>query len=159
MAWIMGRLTKSGHNVKSAVTLVNESFFAPSLHCSYYSCVQLMLHVFHEKMGLDEDALKNTFNAWRKAEQKKLIDQAKAEGKEIEQKNFSQHIFYITFMLEKLKSLNVMDSVRFYESVNRLRGLRLKADYSAETISEDEAEDGINTAQETMVVLQKHYLQ
>lgn len=37
---------KSEFNLKSAALLIEEDFYAPSVHCSYYSVFQLMKHIF-----------------------------------------------------------------------------------------------------------------
>ncbi len=41
---------KSEFNKAAANLLLNNQLYAPSVHCSYYMCVQLMLHIlFHKK--------------------------------------------------------------------------------------------------------------
>ena len=46
---------KSDSNMMSAQYLIDRGNFAPSIHCSYYSCVQLMLHILRSEYNKTED--------------------------------------------------------------------------------------------------------
>jgi hypothetical protein len=45
-------LTKSMQNLESADILINANMFSSSVHCSYYSCLQLCKHVLISDMGM-----------------------------------------------------------------------------------------------------------
>ncbi len=44
---------KSLFNIKAADLLLKNAYFAPSVHCSYYSCVQFILHILFDKQQKD----------------------------------------------------------------------------------------------------------
>jgi hypothetical protein len=48
---------KSDQSFKTASFLISEKLYNPSVHCSYYSCIQLILDVFHEKFSISESTL------------------------------------------------------------------------------------------------------
>lgn len=111
---------KSKINFSAAATLQKQhSLYDPSIHCSYYACVQEMLHVIFTKLGKTQEE----FNNERYAEGKgthvwasKLIGTAlqKKEWKEF--KYFQKHFF-------------------------ELKDLREKADYSEKKGSRDDSEE------------------
>ena len=58
-------LQKSGFNFDSAQLLVNNHYYAPSIHCYYYSCHQKLLHIFYNvlnKTEADLTSLKRSTN-------------------------------------------------------------------------------------------------
>lgn len=52
---------KSGFNTDAARILIEKNYFAPSIHCSYYSCIQLAKHVLLNKLGITEQNLKKKY--------------------------------------------------------------------------------------------------
>lgn len=52
---------KSGFNMDAARLLIDKEYFASSIHCSYYSCIQLAKHVLLNKLGITERALKQKY--------------------------------------------------------------------------------------------------
>lgn len=44
---------KSEENIKAAELLIKERLYASSVHCSYYACFQLIIHVLLEKFNYD----------------------------------------------------------------------------------------------------------
>ncbi len=47
-------LDKSLSNIEAAELLHQEEMYASSVHCSYYSSIQLMRHLLFNKFGFDE---------------------------------------------------------------------------------------------------------
>ncbi len=61
---------KSGENLKASDLLIRASFYNSSVHCAYYACVQLMLHILRSDLGMTEKEISNGdsenggFHAW-----------------------------------------------------------------------------------------------
>lgn len=48
---------KAEFNIDAAQLLIDKSLYAPSVHCSYYSCFQLMKYTMKEIFGITYDEL------------------------------------------------------------------------------------------------------
>lgn len=46
-------IAKAEFNNSSADLLYNSSYYAPSVHCAYYSCFQLLKYLIKEKLKID----------------------------------------------------------------------------------------------------------
>ncbi|TAG53198.1 MAG: hypothetical protein EAZ27_11200 [Cytophagales bacterium] len=101
---------KSENNIYASKILNDEELFASSIHCSYYSTVQLMRHILFNICNEDE----------------KIFDN------KLEVKNIGSHNFLITIFTKKLstKGLKTQD---FSKSMRDLKNLRKEADYSGQT--------------------------
>lgn len=55
-------LRKSNNSIAAAKQLMDSNLEAPSVHCSYYSCIQLMLHIAIEKLGESSESLLSRSN-------------------------------------------------------------------------------------------------
>jgi len=52
---------KSQFNMDAANFLIEKNLYASSVHCSYYSCIQLAKHVLLNKLGITEQILKQNY--------------------------------------------------------------------------------------------------
>lgn len=56
---------KSALNIKAALTLTNTAdICSTSVHCSYYSCYQLIIHFLETKLNLDKGQRKNQYDIY-----------------------------------------------------------------------------------------------
>lgn len=115
-------LDKSQSNIEAAEILHNDEFYAPSVHCSYYSCIQLMRHVIFNKFGEDEIEFDER-------------PEVKASG---------SHNFLISYLRDKID--NPVNSRSFSENIRRLKNHRKRADYMQIKILEVDSEKALSLA-------------
>lgn len=126
---------KSHYNRQAAELCLKNSLYAPSIHCSYYSCIQYMLYVLFEKLKMSKDEFekrKNSFGSGTHSSAIKLIgiDLIKKEKKD-----------YKTF--QKL--------------VPELKLLREESDYENVGISQDQGWTAMNNSDSIKNILTKNY--
>lgn len=112
---------KSDENRLAAHILLDNNHFSPSVHCSYYSCIQLMKYILL-KDGLTESEL---------YEKQKISEQ-------------NLHEFLINHFFKELRSGNAFSQYR--NTIGRLpelKQLRVDADYKAIEISDEDARKAI----------------
>lgn len=110
--------TKSDENYRSSQILLNQSFFSSSVHCSYYSCVQIMKHILLQIDNKTEND---------------IYEEQRANDNNL-------HEYLINYFVNKLRDNNLYSTYR--NSIGRLTELKLlrnKADYKEIVISESEA--------------------
>ena len=66
--------SKSDINLMAAELLHKNSLYTSVVHCSYYSCFQLMKHLWLEKMGKTEEDLKTANNNTNEGSHEVLIN-------------------------------------------------------------------------------------
>lgn len=111
-------LHKSNENCRSSELLIEQSFYSSSVHCSYYSCVQLMIYILINKEGKSEEDIKT--------EQENVG------------KNF--HVYLINTFITKLRNDRTYHYYRnTIGKLTELKILRVKADYKNAEILESEA--------------------
>jgi hypothetical protein len=108
--------TKSEQNINLADQITtNGSEFASSVHCSYYSCVQLMLHILRSHFEQSDTEVENRNG----------------------QENGNTHIFLINTIGEELQLTNNQDFREFRTKINQLKGVRIKSDYKNVPIEQE----------------------
>ena len=118
---------KSKDNLKGAKTLQFNKIYAPSVHCSYYSNIQLMLHI-----------LQSDF--------KKTEKQIDAESKKGSKDEHGFHNWLKSQIARELFSRNYKVLRDFNNFFGQLKALRVKADYKNFEIIENVAKASINKA-------------
>lgn len=99
---------KSTFNLDAANHLIKQDLYAPSVHCSYYSCFQLLKYTINDFFG---------------------------EGYEVQSKNIasgksSSHQYVINYVSRELKKLTgVTESQGFKRKIKDLRQFRIDSDY------------------------------
>jgi hypothetical protein len=126
---------KSEQTFKSSNKLIIELLFNASVHSSYYSCVQYMLHISSVHFGLGD----------------KEIDNLHQQSKN------SVHQYLRKTIYESLRTHNPDFAVDFNDYVSRLNLRRNIADYKSEIIMEEEAKDLRQLAHDTLVGLKNTY--
>lgn len=99
-------LDKSEQNKDAAKLLHDEELYCSSVHCSYYSCYQLMIHIIYNVLGYDEQQYTET-------------EDIKSAGSH----NFSMNII-------RQEIINSSNSIGdFNDNFRVLKKYRMKADY------------------------------
>lgn len=128
--------TKSGENIKAAQSLIDDKFYSSSIHCSYYSCLQLIKHIMIHKYGMSEDDI-----YW---EQKS-------------KPNENSHTYLINFIGKKIreKSNNIEDFRETNSNLVNLKTTRNESDYQEKEIIEDISNTSLATAKKVLSVLKR----
>lgn len=100
-------LNKSEKNSDAATLLHGEELFCSSVHCSYYSCYQLMIHIIYNVLGYDEEEYSNTN----------------------ELNNVGSHNYTINIIRQEIISKNNSLTREFADNIRILKDFRKKADY------------------------------
>jgi hypothetical protein len=127
-------LNKSGFNLDSAEILIKETYFAPSVHCSYYSCVQKMLYIIYSQLGQTEQSLKN----------------------ESDRSELGSHEFMISTITKAIRSKSGNMRV-FNNEINQLKKLRRDSDYREIQISFDQGSQALKKAKEIQSILKESF--
>lgn len=127
---------KSGFNIDSAQELIDKSYYAPSVHCSYYGSFQYM------KFSLKD------FNGWTYA----YIEQ------ECLNYRGGTHNFIIDKILLALKNKinNSKDYVDIKRKIKDLKLFRTNSDYLNVQILHNEAQKSLDYSKEIISTLKKH---
>jgi uncharacterized protein (UPF0332 family) len=127
---------KSDENITSAKLLIDNKHYASSVHCSYYSCVQLMIYLLIHKYNLDRAQI-----------------EALAKGE-----NKGSHIFAKNYIYNKMKDSGIrFDARTFYTTTGELKNKREHADYHETIISEAFSIAALNEAGEINKILRKNF--
>jgi hypothetical protein len=109
---------KSDESYIAAKLLIDNKHFSSSVHCSYYSCIQLMKYILIDLEGKTEDDLL--------AEQQLNKEHS--------------HEYLINYFIKLLQQNGVYKTYRnSIGELPKLKVLRVKADYKAINIIEEEA--------------------
>lgn len=112
-------LKKSEENRQAALKLWSvDSWYAPSIHCAYYSCVQLMIHILMVVGKKDHNVLET----------------------EISLSGGGSHVYYIKQVQELLVKNGRADKVKIFSEIKSLKSYREKSDYKPIAITYDDSE-------------------
>ena len=116
---------KSSFNIKSADLLLRNSYFAPSIHCSYYSCIQYMLYILFDKQKID----RGEFASERR------VRKGGTHG-------------YAIYLIElQLLKKDRQSYKTFQQLITELKFLREQSDYEPIVINQGTGYDAYNKAQ------------
>jgi len=127
---------KSEFNITAAQFLIDRNLYAPSIHCSYYSCFQLLKVILKEFIGID-------YNQQERA---------------IRMGQQNSHSYVITNVLNVVHDKNRLAYPEISRKIKNLRLLREKADYRDIQIDQSTSLDAYNTAKEVLSYLNKKML-
>jgi uncharacterized protein (UPF0332 family) len=125
-------LQKSEDNFFASKVLIEKDYPNSSVHCSYYSCLQLMTYILVVKFG-------ETINT--------LSYKSKEESK-------GSHEVVINLLGNHLKTMNV-GMRTFNNDVNQLKFLRVEVDYKDKSVSKEEGRKIRESAQSVRENLKK----
>jgi hypothetical protein len=131
-------IDKSDQNIAAALELrTNLNLYAPSIHCAYYSCVQLMIDVLINDFGIPDNQIE---------------DKARAE-------NTGSHAFASNKIFQDIKQTgkNFREASNFNNDVQNLRRRRTNADYHEFVVSEDYSARAYEEALRINGVLKEFY--
>lgn len=130
----MSALTnKSDINYSSAEILQQKSHYCSTVHCAYYSSVQLMKHILLNNIGKSES-------------------QIKTESKGT---NGGSHIYMIAEVFAYLIKINNKESNMFNTNIVSLKKLRERADYFDVNIDSATGKSSITLAESINKILKK----
>jgi hypothetical protein len=133
----MGKLlTKSAENLCASDELIKLSYFNSSVHCSYYSVVQFMIHL-----------ILNRFNY----SQERFDEESRYE-------RLGSHVFAQKLLYRELQSMNfILASRDFKKEFGVLKNIRNQADYQEIIIEPDVGKQAREKAKSINDLLSKHF--
>lgn len=129
-------LQKSGFNYDSAQLLIKNNYYAPSIHCYYYSCYQKLLHILYFILKKDEVFL---------------------TGLQRDPKNSKGSHEIAINEIVKAMSRNFRDGRTFSNTINELKKLRHDADYKNVEIHFDISNKASTKAAEIMEIFKNQF--
>ncbi|MVZ67610.1 hypothetical protein GQF61_17325 [Sphingobacterium sp. DK4209] len=72
MAWNI----KSQQSIEAADTLLRASHFGNSIHCSYYSVLQILYHIISEELGMTEEEINRGMTFDKSSSHKWIINKS-----------------------------------------------------------------------------------
>ena len=118
---------KSDFNLDAAKVLLEQNLFAPSVHCSYYSCFQLLKYTIHDFFGEDYEKQANNISTTKQ----------------------KTHQYVINYITNKLKTLaGSQESRDFKRKINDLKQFRIESDYENIEVSFDKGNNAYEKAKE-----------
>lgn len=128
---------KSEFNIDAAELLFNKNLYAPSVHCSYYSCLQLLKYIVKHFFGV---------------EYKDLASQI-----QLSQKGSHEYIF--EYVQSEMKGkFSIEEERKFSRNFKDLKTFRIKSDYEDIEIDNEKSEKAYNIAIEIRQFLQKGFI-
>lgn len=126
---------KSRYNSEAANLCLKNNLYAPSVHCSYYSCVQYMFHVLFEKLKMT----RKEFNKKRSS----------YKGR--------SHMMAIDLVETDLRFKKKNDADEFQDMMRQLKKLREKSDYGNCIINQKEGWKALHFSKGIKNILNKNY--
>lgn len=126
-------LDKSNQNQFAALKLFDqEKKYAPSVHCAYYSCIQLMIHIL--------------ITAGKKTETQIQSEIGKGNS----------HQYYIYQTQNLIKAVLPSEVLKFDE-IKDLKSYRTSSDYKNKEITSVDSEKAINIAERINTLLKRTF--
>nr|WP_315425064.1 hypothetical protein [uncultured Pedobacter sp.] len=140
--------TKSESSLKAAESLC-DNFSNQSVHCSYYSCVQFIYHIFNDSLNEPKDNLekggtKRTFELSLKDKEGKIP-------------TLGTHEWLHQELFRSLRSRDNEDAEEIFTDLVTLSGVRVIADYKSEIVLPSRAKGIYKKAVELIDTLKKEY--
>jgi hypothetical protein len=136
---MIGLKNKSEINKDAAKLLQEKNYYAPSVHCSYYSCLQLMKYCLNSHFKLSEKEINSK------------VKQYMIKNKD------GSHNFYINFLFKEIKNISTTrESNDFNNKINALKKIRTIADYSKEDILFHTSNKALTLSSDIIEMIKKH---
>lgn len=127
---------KSEFNITAAQFLIEKNLYAPSIHCSYYSCLQLLKVVVKEFIGINYD------------DQESEISSGKSNS----------HKYVIDKVLNEIRIKNRFEYIDMRRNITDLKTFREKSDYYNIEIDISKSQNAFERATEIRNYLTKQLL-
>lgn len=133
---------KSSENLKAAEFLIEpHRLFAPSIHCSYYACVQLIHHILYTESG----AYNLTTTDGKSAQMNKELGRIEGEA---------YHPRLVRAMQRTcLQSAPAPTVLLFSKSLKDLRNLRVDSDYYDVEVDENLSKNALDKSKKICAIL------
>jgi len=129
---------KSDFNIDAADILITKDLYAPSVHCSYYSCFQLLKYTINVFFGIDYKKLK--------------------EDIACSNPHKGTHQYVINFIYKELSSLtNIKESQNFRRKINDLKQFRIESDYEEIEVLSDQGKKAYELAKMIRTYIIKNF--
>ena len=118
---------KSDFNIDAAKLLIQEAYFASSVHCSYYSCFQLMKYTIKNFFSIDYEN----------------------QSIRISTSGQHSHQYVINYISGELVNfVGAEESRKFKRTIKDLKQFRLESDYENIEVSYDKGQIALDKANE-----------
>ncbi len=126
--------TKSQENFEAGLELLATSKYNSSIHCFYYSCYQLIVDFFFEKLKWDQQRIDQNLKKTPRGSHNSIIN------------NFIS-------IIEKENSIGNLETREFRIKIFYLKKVRIKADYFQDKIPKQESEKVKDISEEILNTL------
>jgi uncharacterized protein (UPF0332 family) len=127
---------KSELNIQAAKKLIEENLYAPSVHCSYYSCFQLLKFKMNDFFGLSYEQLGANTSSSPKGTHGYIIDYVKNQ---------------LRNNIDRDSSLN------FSRQIKDLKLYREKSDYEDIEIRKEDSDKAYRTAENLLKFIKETF--
>lgn len=122
--------SKSEFNLEGASILIDNNCYAPSVHCSYYSVLQLMKHKYVRLKEISYTALAQNTIADKRNSHKYLIDE-----------------FCVHLQSDSKKRLSLYDIRNLKRDIEDLKQFRIESDYDNIEINYDKSTKALSLSE------------
>lgn len=120
----------------AAKALLEQNLFAPSVHCSYYSCFQLLKYTIKDFFDVDYET----------------------QAVNISSSKQNTHQYVVNYITNELKSLSdIFESRDFKRKINDLKQFRVESDYENVEVDYNKGNDAMNRATEIRSYIIKNF--
>ncbi|NOQ24641.1 MAG: hypothetical protein GQ564_04695 [Bacteroidales bacterium] len=137
---MIGLKNKSEINCEAAKLLHEKNYYAPSIHCSYYCCLQLMKYSLNSHFKFNESEIGTKVNEYTRNNK---------DG---------SHNFFISFLFKEIKkNSSTRISIDFNNKINALKKFRTKADYDKDDIHFNVSEKALTLSNDIIFLIKKYF--
>jgi hypothetical protein len=129
--------TKSNYSSEAANKLIDVGLFNPSVHSSYYSCVQYVYHIMYVFFNEDVASIET--------------------GSDGVSQNSGTHQWLKKYIYDSIKAKSKPDAIYFRNKMGDLSGFRVQADYKYNLVDKGQANQCKEMADKMIVFLKEHY--
>tara|TARA_R110002050_G_scaffold300632_2_gene471100 strand:- start:1302 stop:1709 length:408 start_codon:yes stop_codon:yes gene_type:complete len=127
---------KSDFNIDAAERLIKEAYYAPSVHCSYYSCFQLLKYTINDFFGIDYET----------------------QAVNISTSGQKTHQYVVNYIAKELENfIGFQESRDFKRKIKDLKQFRVESDYENLEIDSIKGNDAFKIAQEIRSYVIKNF--
>lgn len=127
---------KSLFNIESAALLIEKNYYCSSVHCSYYSCFQLLKFTIKDFFELSYNDIES----------------------KISLSKMGSHKFIINYIEKEIKkNTNSIEVQKFKRSIKDLKHFRTESDYENIEVNYEQSKKAYNLAEEIRGFLTKTF--
>ena len=127
---------KSEFNIDAAELLLSKYLYAPSVHCSYYSCFQLLKYTIKSFFGIDYETQAVNCSTSRQ----------------------KSHVYVVNYVSTELSRFVSFEECRnFKRTIKDLKQFRVESDYENVEVSLDKGVEALRKAKEIRTYLKTNF--